>query len=221
MASASRFPGAAGVMARFVYGDAPVDEWVAQAGADHGEPWPSFEQARQLAHAGRTAEAARNWRRIASADGFESRQILQAWHFLRQAGQAPPPGRARLAIGVVAEMPVAGGHDLLAAYRDGSARYLNYSGSALALEDRSQTVIQAAIGDWIAIGQVIADAAGAWEQPSLPLLPDGHVRVMALTPGGPRFGQGPAPALSAEPLAAAFLNAATALLRLLLARQAT
>jgi hypothetical protein len=45
--------------------------------------------------------------------------------------------------------------------------------------------------------------------------PAGHVRIMALTPGGPRFVQGPEPALSAEPLAARFLNAATALLQLL------
>ena len=54
-----------------------------------------------------------------------------------------------------------------------------------------------------------------WEQPSLPPLPAGHVRVMALTPGGPRFGQGPGPALTAGPLAATFPNAATALLQLL------
>lgn len=215
MASPLRFPGSAGILGRFVYGDASVDEWAAQGGGDHGEPWPSFEQARQLARAGRPAEAARVWQQIASADGLESRQVLQAWHFLRRAGLAPPPDRARLALGVVAEMPVAGGHDLLAGYRDGSARYLNYSGSALALEDRSQTAIQTAIGEWIAIGQVIADAAGPWEQPSLPPLPAGHVRVMALTPGGPRFGQGPGAALSAEPLAATFLGAATALLNLL------
>lgn len=215
MASPSRFPGSAGVLGRFVYGEASLDEWAAQSDGDHGEPWPSFEQARQLARAGRIAEAAQIWQRIASAEGFESRQTLQAWHFLRQAGLTPPPERARLVLGVVAEMPVAGVHDLLAAYRDGTARYLNHSGSALALEDRSETAIQAAIGDWIVIGQVIADAAGPWEQPSLPPLPAGHVRVMALTPGGPRFGQGPAPALSAEPLAATFLNAATALLQLL------
>ncbi len=216
MASPSRFPGSAGLVARFVYGDASLDEWVPQDGAGHGEPWPSFEQASHLARAGQMAEATEIWQRIASSDGLESRQTLQAWHFLRQAGLAPPPERARLVLGVVAEMPVGDAHDLLAAYRDESARYLNYSGSALVLEDRSRAAIRAAIGNWIAIGQVIADAAGPWEQPSLPPLPTGNARVMALTPGGPRFGQGPAPALSAEPLAATFVNAATALLRLLL-----
>ena len=182
MASPSRFPGSAGVLGRFVYGDAPVDEWAAQGGGDHSEPWPSFEQARQLARAGRTAEAARIWQQIASADGLESRQVLQAWHFLRHTGLAPPPDRARLVLGVVAEMPVTGGHDLLAAYRDGSARYRNYSGSALALEDRSQTAIQTAIGNWIAIGQVIADAAG----------PVGTA-IPAAAPGRPRAGHGADP----------------------------
>lgn len=168
-----------GVLGRFVYGDASVEEWAAQGGGDHGEPWTSFEQARQLGRAGRTAEAARIWQQIASTEGLESRQVLQAWHFLRHAGLVPPPEQARLALGVVAEMPVTGGHDLLAAYRDGSARYLNCSGSALALEDWSQTAIQTAIGTWIAIGQVIADAAG----------PVGTA-IPAAAPGRPRAGHG-------------------------------
>ena len=35
------------------------------------------------------------WRQIAAMDGLESRHTLQAWHFLRQAGQPPPADRAR------------------------------------------------------------------------------------------------------------------------------
>ena len=48
-------------------------------------------------------------------------------------------------LGAAAELPVNGAHDLLAAYRDGSARYLNYSGKAVVWEDRSVAPIQAAI----------------------------------------------------------------------------
>jgi hypothetical protein len=60
----------------------------------------------------------------------------------RGAGQ---PDQARLVLGVAAEMPVRKGHDLLAAYRDGTARYLNYSGKAVIWDDHSDSRVQAAI----------------------------------------------------------------------------
>jgi hypothetical protein len=198
--------------------DAPLDEWVAQSAGDCGEPWSSFGQARQLFDARQPDEAVKIWRQIAFTGGLESRQILRAWHFLRQAGYRPAVDRAKLVLGVAAEMPVQGAHDLLAAYRDGSARYLSYSGKAVVWEDRSITQIQAAINGWLARGQVIADAIGPWDQPSLPPLPAGHVRVMVLTPSGPHFGQGPAAALSADPIAGSFLTAATSLLQLIVSR---
>jgi len=50
---------------------------------------------------------------------------------------------------------------------------------------------EAAITDWPNAGQVIANAIGVWEQPSLPPLPAGEARLMMLTPGGHRFGQAP------------------------------
>lgn len=81
-------------------------------------------------------------------------------------------------------MPVRKGHDLLTAYRDGPARYLNHSGKAVIWEDHSDARIQAAITGWLTAGQVIADAIGVWDQPSLPSLQAGHARLLMLTPGG-------------------------------------
>jgi len=204
-------PSAAGALGRFVYGDAPLDTWVAHGPGALKEPWASFERARQLVRAGKPEEAAKIWRQIASTEGLESRQVLQAWHFLRQAGYLPPADQAKLVLGVVAEMPVHGVHDLLAAYQDGSARYLNYSGTAVVMEDHSESEIQAAIGTWLASGQVIASVTGPWDQLSLPPVPAGYARAMVLTPGGPQFGQGPAAAPSADPLAGPFFSAATSL----------
>lgn len=218
MTGSSGAGGAADVLSQFIYGDAPLDEWVARGDADPGEPWISFERARRLAHAGQQREAAGVWLQIASAEGLESRQLLQAWHFLRQAGFLPPADQAKLVLAVVAQMPVQGSHDLLAAYRDGSARYLNYSGKAVVWEDRSDAQIQAEINGWVAAGQAIASVIGPWDQPSLPPLPAGNARVMVLTPSGPHFGQGPAAALSADPLAGSFLTAAASLMQLIVSR---
>ena len=115
-------------------------------------------------------------------------------------------------------MPVRKGHDLLTAYRDGSARYLNYSGKAVIWEDHSDARIQAAITGWLTAGQVIADAIGVWDQPALPPLQAGHARLMMLTPGGHRFGQAPVAALSQDPKAGPFLTAATSVLQLITSR---
>jgi hypothetical protein len=215
---ASDRPGDAGVLGQFVYGDAPLDEWVAHGDGVLREPWSSFEQARQMVHAGQPDEAVKVWRQIASTEGLESRQVLQAWHFLRQVGYPPPADQAKFVLGVVAEIPVEGEHDLLAAYRDGSARYLNHSGKAVVWEDRSVSQVQAAIGTWLARGQVLAGATGPWDQPSFPPLLAGHARVMVLTPGGPQFGQGPLAGLSADPVAGSFISAAFSLMQLLISR---
>jgi hypothetical protein len=201
-----------------VFGDAALDVWAAHGTGDPGEPWASFDRARQLAQAGRRDEAARIWQQIAVTDGLESRHTLQAWYFLRQAGQPPPADRARLVLGVVAEMPARKGHDLLAAYRDGTARYLNYSGTAVIWENPPDTRARAAIAGWLAAGQVIADVIGPWEQPSLPPVPAGQARLLMLTPGGHRFGQGPPDALSRDRAAGSFLAAATSVLQLITSR---
>ena len=73
----------------------------------------------------------------------------------------------------------------------------------------------------LARGQVIANIIGPWDQPSLPPLPAGHVRVMVLTPSGAHFGQGPAAALSADLVAGPFLTAAASLIQLIVSRAMT
>jgi hypothetical protein len=208
----------ADTLRQFVYGDAPAQAWIAQGTQQAGEPWASFERAQRLSQTGKPGDAAAIWRQIASGEGLESRHVLQAWHFLRQAGQAPPADGAKLALGAVAEMPVNGAHDLLAAYRDGSARYLNYSGKAVVFQDRSVAPIQGAIDSWLAVAQQIASVIGPWDQPQIPPVPAGHARVMVLTPSGPHFGQGPAAALQADPMAGSFLGAAASLLQLIVSR---
>lgn len=212
---------AAETLRRFVYADASMDEWPPPSSAgESAEPWVSFEQARHLSEAGDVNEAVRIWQRIARDDGVESRSRLQAWYFLRRVGQPPPAECAKRVLGTVVEMPVQAGHDLLAAYEDGSARYLNYSGRVLVWEQRDEAKVGAAIAAWIGIGSAIAERIGPWEESGFPALPPGHLRIMMLTPSGPHFGQGPQDALLADDSARSFTDAATQVLTLLLAYQA-
>lgn len=59
---------------------------------------------------------------------------------------------------------------------------------------------------------------GTWDDPVIPPVGAGMARVMALTPGGPRFGAGRPDDLYADPMAGRFLTAAGALLQQIVAR---
>jgi hypothetical protein len=195
-----------------LYGNVPIEGWGSDAG-DGSEPWSSFARARTLYAAGRVADAIQEWRSVASMPDLESRQTLQAWHFLRKAGVPVPDDEAKIVLGVVAEMPVQSGHDVLAGYRDGSVRYLNYSGKVAVIEDRTIVAVQSPLQAWLALAQEMVSAIGPWDKPTLPPLPEGHGRIIMLTPSGPHFGQAPADALLGDPFAAKFLAAATGLLQ--------
>ena len=204
---------AADTLRPLLYGNVPMDDWGPDDGAATGEPWASFAQARTRFHDGHTDEAIALWQRIASDASNESRSTLQAWHFLRQAGVAPPGAEAKRVLGVIAEMPVDTGHDVLAAFRDGSVRYLNFSGKAVVIEPPSTKEVSDAVAAWFAIAEEIVAGIGPWEEPALPNLPADNLRVMMLTPSGPHFGQGPADALSADPTVGRFLTAGVTLLQ--------
>ena len=143
--------------------------------------------------------------------GGESRHTLQAWHFLRSVNVHPGDSIAGEVLGVVVEVTVDGAHDVLAAYRDGSIRYLNHAGGATIL-DEVPPAVAAKAAALLAAGQVLADQIGPWTEPQLPDLPVGSMRLTMLTRGGPHFGQGPDDALGGDPLAAPVLAAATDLL---------
>jgi hypothetical protein len=200
-------PGDQTGLKRFVFGDVGVDDWPPPGADDEGEPWRSFTRARAALRSGAPQEAQDLWQQIAANPDLESRQTLQAWHFLRSVGVSPPEGIAKRVYGAVAEVAVPLGHDLLAAYADLSVRYLNYSGAAVVIDERIPSV-EIPAAELLKIGQSIVNAIGPWEQ-ALPPLPAGHSRLTLLTPSGPHFGQGPDAALRADPPAAAFFDAAT------------
>jgi hypothetical protein len=203
---------AASLLRPLLYGDVPVGQWGVNAG--QGEPWDRFSAARQAVQSSELEAAVAIWSAIGASPGLESRQYLQAWTFLREAGHPPPPDEAKKVLGVVAEVPVNDAHDVLAAYQDGSCRYLNHSGKVAVIDDRSITDVERAVGTWLTVGRALAQITGPWDHPQLPSVPAGHMRIMVLTPSGPHFGQGPADQLMADPTAASFVGAATALLQI-------
>lgn len=137
------------------------------------EPWASFVRAREAARTN-PGEAIRNLRAILDVSGLESRHYLQAWNGLRELGIRPDETTAKAVLGVVVEVPVDGaGLDVLAAYADHSARYLNYSGAAV-IWDRPDARGDAEIDSLLEAGRSIVVQIGPWDGPRPPVPPAGQ-----------------------------------------------
>ncbi len=194
-----------------LFGDAPLSLWVSEA-RPTTEPWATLAQARDAQGAGRAAEAINLLQKVAATPGLEARHTLEAWNALRQLGVAAPPDVAKRVYGVVVEVAMGTGHDVLAGYADRTARYLNYSGSAV-IWDAPDGRFDADIAALLDAGARIVAHIGPWEEPRRTELGAGNVRLSMLTPSGLHFGEGPMEALMGDGMAGPLLAAAIRLLQ--------
>lgn len=103
-------------------------------------PFQTIADAAKLADEGKQEEARKLLRSVVSIPGIEARIHLWAWSALRELSEQPDPTLATEILGVVVEVPMKGAYDTLAAYQDGSARYLNFSGQAIFWDAPDSTV---------------------------------------------------------------------------------
>jgi hypothetical protein len=94
-------------------------------------PFQTIADASELAKAGKTEEAKSLLRSILLRPNLETRIQLWVWSGLRELGEQPDAKSGGEVLGVVIEVPMHEAYDTLAAYQDGSARYLNFSGAAI------------------------------------------------------------------------------------------
>jgi hypothetical protein len=115
-------------------------------------------------------------------------------------------------LGVVVEVAMKEGLDLLACYADRSARYYNHGGDAIIWE-RPDASMDHLVSDLLSAGQRVADQIGPW-QATRPGAPGrGRARLDMLTPAGLRFGEAPFDALARDVLAGPAIQAAAALMQ--------
>lgn len=193
-----------------LFGDMPITEWP-QDPTTVFEPWVSFVAARKYIETGDKSSAVAILQKIAEMPQLEPRHYLQAWHFLRQQGVNPPPDKAKIVYGVVVEVGMKGGADIVAAYSNYTARYLHHTGSGVIWE-RPDGSLDAEMEALLRAGQAVADKIGPWEQmrPAAPRAD--HVRLNMLTPSGLHFGYGAWETLSREPMGKAIIDPATQLM---------
>jgi len=160
--------------------------------------------------AGRMLEAKAEMHRVAEMQSGDSLVTLWAWNTLRAWGQSPDDGIAQKVLGVVMEVGLDNGTDVIAAYEDGTSRYVSRKGSMIIWDDHgdhnndlARKIVAAAqaIVDQLPVST--ADAATT----------TGSVQFSVLTVGGIRGVTAPMNELSraASPLSSLF-NASKELL---------
>ncbi len=195
-----------------LFGDMPMSQWLAVP----SQTLPvSFKRAKETLDGGDRHGAIEVLQNVTAHPSLESRHHLQAWHFLRELGVRVPPERAKDVLGVVVEVGVEGGLDLVAAYSDNRARYYNYSGAGVVWE-RPNDSLDGPIGELLQRGRVLAQAIGPWKQPRPPAPPKGEARINLLTPSGLFFGHGPIDLIGKDPLGGPTFAAAFRLMQALI-----
>jgi hypothetical protein len=198
-----------------LFGDVPFAKWAASG---DGEPWSHFRAAEEALERGDHRKAQEILDAIAKMRNLESRHYVEAWMGLRSLGVSPPVSEAKHVYGVVLDVPMEKGLDTLAAYEDGSARYINFSGRAIVWEARGEDRdVDTRLGTLMAAGRALAAAIGPWTE-ARPPLGMGNARISLLTPSGLHFGEGPFTAMARDPMAAPLFNAGAMLMQALVSR---
>jgi hypothetical protein len=179
------------------------------------EPWDSFRRARRLVEADDRQAAKQVMYQVLEMPQLESRIRLQAWHVLRELGEKPPQEKEKEMLGVVVEVGMPKGLDLLAAYADHRARYFNYSGAGI-LWERPDDSLDSAVDDLLTAGSAVVQEIKPWEQVRPPEPTKGNVRINLLTPSGLHIGQGPTEALNLDPMGGPILASSFRLMQKLM-----
>jgi hypothetical protein len=126
---------------QMLFASQPIKELVSRTKLD-GSPGPfqTIADASKLIDAGKKKEAVVLLRSVLETPALETRIQLWVWSCLRELGEKPDQKKSYEVLGVIIEMPSGGAYDTLAAYVDGSARYLNFSGKAIFWDQPDPTV---------------------------------------------------------------------------------
>ena len=147
---------------------------------------------------------------LANDTDSESRVRLLAALRLKGLAQQPQP----TLLGVIVEVAMEEGLDVLAAYADGSARYLNHAERAIVWESPTDTSNQL-VSNLMQQSMEVVNRIGPWDGERMPPPAPGMVRLNFLVSGQLYFGQGPMDVFFKDPMAGPVLNAALQLMQFL------
>lgn len=148
-------------------------------------------------------------RGIAEDTAQESRLRVLAYNRLRAKKEAVPPGKL---LGVIVEVALDEGLDVLAAFPDGRVRYINHSGR-MSVFEASPPEVDAAVRRLLAASEPAVSRIGPWDRARLPPPSRGMIRMTFLVSDGLYFGEGPLEDMQREPMGGPIVAASLALLQ--------
>jgi len=150
--------------------------------------------------------------KIIEDEGVESRLKLIASNMLIARGK---PAAGLRIFGVIVEVGMDEGLDVLAAYEDGTARYLNYSEKLIIWETKSPRSDEL-ISELFRSAETLVEQIGPWEGDRHPPPTAGNARLSFLVSDGLYFGEGPFNALHNDPLGGRVIDGAVKLMTFLI-----
>lgn len=153
-------------------------------------------------------------RKITVDETTESRIKLLAFKKLLLNGYAEIKKEL---IGVIIEVGLDNGLDVLAAYRDGTARYINYS-EKMIFWDSPSAESNKIIDKLFKESEIILRQIGPWDKARLSFPEKGTVRISFLVSDGLYFGQGSVDNFFSEKMSAPVLKYGSKLMNFLIDR---
>ncbi len=139
----------------------------------------------------------------------ESRIRALAFNLLKANGRKAPEKQL---LGTIVEVRLSEGLDTLAAFVDGSARYINHIGK-MAVVEGTPNDFESEIAAVIEASKPIVAAIGPWDKDRLKAPENGNIRLSFLVSDGLYFGEGPMDQMQKDQMAAPLIDAAVSLLQ--------
>ncbi len=158
------------------------------------------------------ASATTDLQKIIDDTALDSRTRLLAYN--RQLSSGHKPTKKEL-LGVIVEVGLDLGLDVLASFRDGTARYINQTGKVLIWETTTDTKANELTAKLFARSEEVISKIGPWDKPRLRHPSKDKTRISFLVSDGLYFGEAPTDVLFNDELAAPALAAATSLMQCL------
>jgi len=152
---------------------------------------------------------------IAGTSTIDARHKLLANNILKTQGVAI---NKKEPLGVVVEVALPVGLDVIAAYSDGTARYINHTGKMLVWENRTD-VSEKILAQLFAASLPVISQIERIDNERKPFPENGKIRLTFLVSDGMYYWEGPYEQMHKDDLAGPVINAATDLLTYLSSRK--
>lgn len=147
-------------------------------------------------------------------DDSNSDPRVKVLAYNKQMANGYKPSEKEL-LGVIVEIGLNKGLDVLASYNNGSARYINQTGKMIIWETTDDKLANDLTMDLFLKGQNVVKQIGPWDKPRRAYPKKGITRITFLVSDGLYFGEAPTKILFNDPLAGQALLAAKNLMNFL------